>query len=188
MPIPIVGIAPLNGWRQVGAPHWIVMGQHRFEATRDHQLAHYTDDVLRAVVPPEGWAEYVKLWPDAQLLLDQLGRAHAERQAAQAQAREQTKGSELVEMENPGRCCGFGGVMRVAHLGLSDRIGDAKAQEIIATGVGVVVTGCPGCRMQLADSLRRAGSKAEVVHTVQVLDAALRRREAKKKEAVKAGR
>lgn len=98
MPIPIVGIAPLNGWRQVGAPHWIVMGQHRFEATRDHQLAHYTDDVLRAVVPPEGWAEYVKLWPDAQLLLDQLGRAHAERQAAQAQAREQTKGSELDRM------------------------------------------------------------------------------------------
>lgn len=116
-----------------------------------------------------------------------LGRGQGLSKTSRAVLRS-AKGIELVEMENPGRCCGFGGVMRVAHLGLSDRIGDAKAQEIIATGVGVVVTGCPGCRMQLADSLRRAGSKAEVVHTVQVLDAALRRREAKKKEAVKAGR
>ncbi len=82
-------------------------------------------------------------------------------------------GVEIIEMENPDRCCGFGGVMRVSHRDLSNRIGEAKAKDIIATGAATVVTGCPGCRMQMADSLRRSGSGAEVVHTVQVVEAAL---------------
>ncbi len=33
----------------------------------------------------------------------------------------------------------------------------------------VVVTGCPGCRMQMADALKRAGSDAVVLHTVQLI-------------------
>jgi glycolate oxidase iron-sulfur subunit len=83
-------------------------------------------------------------------------------------------GIELVEMKNPDRCCGFGGVMRVSHPSLSSAIGEAKAKDIASTPAEVVVTGCPGCRMQIADSLRRVGSQTEVVHTVQVIDAALR--------------
>ena len=88
-------------------------------------------------------------------------------------------GIELVEMKNPDRCCGFGGVMRVSHPSLSSAIGEAKAKDIAATRTKVVVTGCPGCRMQIADSLRRAGSQAEVVHTVQVLAKACRDRSKK---------
>ncbi len=82
-------------------------------------------------------------------------------------------GIELVEMENPGRCCGFGGPLRLTESGHSDLIGALKAKEIIGTGASLVVTGCPGCRMQITESLRRAGSDAEVVHTVQVMEQAL---------------
>lgn len=82
-------------------------------------------------------------------------------------------GIELVEMKRPDRCCGFGGVMRVSHPSLSRVIGEAKAKDIAGTQADVVVTGCPGCRMQIADSLRRAGSEIPVVHTVQVLAKAL---------------
>jgi glycolate oxidase iron-sulfur subunit len=74
---------------------------------------------------------------------------------------------------NPEQCCGFGGIMRVTHHGLSVEIGREKAKDVIATGASVVVTGCPGCRLQLSDTLRRAGSAAQVVHTVQVLEKAL---------------
>jgi glycolate oxidase iron-sulfur subunit len=84
-------------------------------------------------------------------------------------------GIELIEMKYPDRCCGFGGVMRVSHPSLSRAIGEAKAKDIAATHADVVVAGCPGCRMQIADSLRRVGSKAAVLHTVQVIEAALRR-------------
>lgn len=83
-------------------------------------------------------------------------------------------GIELIEMKYPDRCCGFGGVMRVSHPALSGTIGNAKAKDIAGTQAEIVITGCPGCRMQIADSLRRTGSETEVVHSVQVLDAALR--------------
>ena len=82
-------------------------------------------------------------------------------------------GIELIEMKSPDRCCGFGGVMRVSHPSLSRAIGEAKAKDIAATQADVVIAGCPGCRMQIADSLRRMGSETEVVHTVQVLAQAL---------------
>lgn len=84
-------------------------------------------------------------------------------------------GIELVEMMHPDRCCGFGGVMRVSHPSLSSAIGDAKAKDIAGTHADVVIAGCPGCRMQIADSLRRAGPEMPVVHTVQVLAEAVRR-------------
>ncbi len=84
-------------------------------------------------------------------------------------------GIELVEAAHPGKCCGFGGVMRINHHRLSNAIGDARAKDLMGTAAPVVVTGCPGCRMQLAESLKRAGSDAVVLHTVQVIAAAMRK-------------
>lgn len=101
-----------------------------------------------------------------------LGRGQGLSKTARAVLRS-VPGVEVIEMEIPDQCCGFGGVMRVGHRNLSDRIGAAKAKAIIATGAPVVVAGCPGCRMQIVESLRRAGSDAEVMHTVQVIEKAL---------------
>jgi glycolate oxidase iron-sulfur subunit len=82
-------------------------------------------------------------------------------------------GLTLVEMTDADRCCGFGGVMRITHRELSDGIAGVKAKHIIASGASVVATGCPGCRMQIADALRLHGSGIETVHTVQILEEAL---------------
>jgi glycolate oxidase iron-sulfur subunit len=82
-------------------------------------------------------------------------------------------GLTLVEMKDPDRCCGFGGVMRITHRELSDGIAVDKVNNIIATGAAVLATGCPGCCMQIADALRRQGSEIAVVHPVQLLDEAL---------------
>jgi len=82
-------------------------------------------------------------------------------------------GISLVEMKDPDRCCGFGGVMRITHRALSDGIAGDKIDNIIATRAAVVATGCPGCCMQIADALRRHGSDIGVVHPVQLLEEAL---------------
>jgi glycolate oxidase iron-sulfur subunit len=82
-------------------------------------------------------------------------------------------GLTLEEMKNADRCCGFGGLMRVTHRRLSDGIAEEKARAIIATQATSVVTGCPGCRMQMANALTRAGSNVGVLHTVQVLEKAI---------------
>ncbi len=83
-------------------------------------------------------------------------------------------GLTLREMRKAASCCGFGGMMRITHRELSSGIAEAKARDIISTDASVVATGCPGCRMQIADALRRTGSEAEVLHTVQIVEAAMR--------------
>lgn len=82
-------------------------------------------------------------------------------------------GLMLVEMKNADRCCGFGGVMRITHGELSNAIAADKAAMIRATGASAVVTGCPGCRMQITEALRRVGSNIDVVHSVQIVEEAL---------------
>jgi glycolate oxidase iron-sulfur subunit len=82
-------------------------------------------------------------------------------------------GLALEEMRNADRCCGFGGVMRITHHKLSNGIAGEKAGNIMATKAEAVVTGCPGCRMQIANALSQAGSRIEVLHTVQILEEAL---------------
>jgi glycolate oxidase iron-sulfur subunit len=54
-------------------------------------------------------------------------------------------------------------------IDLALKIGSVRAGEIDTTGAEIVATGCPGCRLHLTDVLRRAGSTAMVVHTVELL-------------------
>lgn len=42
-----------------------LLALHTFFAGRDGQLVHEIDGHLRATVPPEGWADYVRTWPEA---------------------------------------------------------------------------------------------------------------------------
>jgi glycolate oxidase iron-sulfur subunit len=80
-----------------------------------------------------------------------------------------TPGIELVEMEGADRCCGLGGTFNVYHYDSSLKINAGKTASIEATGADAVVTGCPGCMMQLSDGLKQAGNKTEVLHTVELL-------------------
>ena len=73
--LPIVTFGPFQGWKPAaigGAPHWKEICMHRFEATSDGQLAHYTDDQIRAIVPPESWADYLTSWPEAAPIVEGL--------------------------------------------------------------------------------------------------------------------
>jgi glycolate oxidase iron-sulfur subunit len=86
-----------------------------------------------------------------------------------------TPGIELVEMEGADRCCGLGGTFNVYHYESSLKINAGKSAAIQATGADAVVTGCPGCIMQLSDGLKQAGDKTRVLHTVEVLAGKIRR-------------
>lgn len=79
-------------------------------------------------------------------------------------------GIEYIEMEDADRCCGGGGAFSLKYYDLSMSIGRYKADKIKKSRADVIATACPSCRMQIGDILNRAGIKAEVVHTVQLLD------------------
>ena len=86
-----------------------------------------------------------------------------------------TPGINLVEMEGADRCCGLGGTFNVYHYESSLKINAGKSAAIMATGADAVVTGCPGCIMQLSDGLKQAGDKTRVLHTVELLAGKIKR-------------
>ena len=78
-------------------------------------------------------------------------------------------GVELREMEGADKCCGLGGTFNVYHYETSLRINAPKAAAIVQSGAEAVVTGCPGCMMQLSDGLKQQGAKTRVMHTLEIL-------------------
>lgn len=78
-------------------------------------------------------------------------------------------GVQLTEMEGAGNCCGLGGTFNVYHYDASLHINAPKTAAIARTGADAVVTGCPGCMMQLSDGLKQQGTKTRVMHTLEVL-------------------
>ncbi|MFQ5464759.1 MAG: (Fe-S)-binding protein [Thermodesulfobacteriota bacterium] len=75
----------------------------------------------------------------------------------------------LKEMSHPCRCCGLGGGLSMANYEMSSEIGSIKAESVRDSGADVVATGCPGCIVQLRDSLHRLGVDAKVKHVVELL-------------------
>lgn len=80
---------------------------------------------------------------------------------------------EFVEMEAAGTCCGLGGTYSVYHYGHSRKIGAKKAGHIAVSGAKLVATDCPGCIMQLQDSINHAGGSQRAVHILELLAEAL---------------
>ena len=94
-------------------------------------------------------------------------------QGVTAQPRQVLKnlsGVTLVEMRDPGRCCGGGGSFSFYNYDLSQQISRRKVEDIEGTGASTVVTGCPGCMLQLKDQLGQKDSPVEVKHLIQVVD------------------
>jgi glycolate oxidase iron-sulfur subunit len=81
---------------------------------------------------------------------------------------------QILEIDEPAVCCGSAGIYNLVQPSAANALGDRKAQHIMPLNADVVVTGNPGCILQLRASLARAGSTVPVLHTVQLLDASLR--------------
>ncbi len=56
----------------------------------------------------------------------------------------------------------------------ANALGDRKGEDVASTGARVLVSGNPGCSLQIAAAMERAGTPVVVTHTARVLDASLR--------------
>jgi len=83
--------------------------------------------------------------------------------------------SDYEEMAGSDFCCGFGGSFSVFEGKLSRQIGDKKAkmvkQSFAEAGIKkeVLVTSCPGCMLQLTDSLKRNEIHVPVKHIIDII-------------------
>jgi glycolate oxidase iron-sulfur subunit len=75
----------------------------------------------------------------------------------------------FVEMEGADRCCGLGGTFSVYHYDTSKKIGARKAPGIEKSGADLVASACPGCMMQLQDTIAHAGLPQKVIHILELV-------------------
>jgi glycolate oxidase iron-sulfur subunit len=73
--------------------------------------------------------------------------------------------AELVELEDPDKCCGAGGTFYMDFKELATDIRTGKLTDIRQTGVKTVLTQCPACRSFLGTRL----DDSEVTHPIVLL-------------------
>jgi len=83
-------------------------------------------------------------------------------------------GLDLAEIPEAAICCGSAGIYNLVQPDAARSLGDRKAQLITPLNPDAVITGNPGCVLQLQSALARAGKKTPVLHTIQLLDASIR--------------
>jgi glycolate oxidase iron-sulfur subunit len=80
----------------------------------------------------------------------------------------------LVELPDPGTCCGSAGVYNLLQPEAAGELGARKAQAVLDAGAPLVISGNPGCSLQIAAALADRGEQIAVAHTAEILDASLR--------------
>ena len=81
-------------------------------------------------------------------------------------------GVALHEVAEPGLCCGSAGVYNLTNPVQSRQLQQRKLDHALAAAPDVIVTGNPGCLLQLQAGLAERGSRVRVRHLVELLDEA----------------
>jgi glycolate oxidase iron-sulfur subunit len=76
---------------------------------------------------------------------------------------------EFIEMENADACCGSAGTYNIGKPEMADLILNRKLEAIRATGADVVVTGNPGCLLQLKKGLADHLPRVKTLHLTELL-------------------
>src|SRR5262249_46194581 len=69
----------------------------------------------------------------------------------------------VMEIPESAICCGSAGIYNLVQPNAANALGERKARLIAPLNVDAVVTGNPGCILQLRSSLERIGIKAPVL-------------------------
>jgi len=80
---------------------------------------------------------------------------------------------EIQEIAEAAICCGSAGIYNLVQPGTAAELGERKARNIVATKAELVVSGNPGCLLQLQASLHKLGHEIPTMHTIQLLDASI---------------
>jgi L-lactate dehydrogenase complex protein LldE len=79
------------------------------------------------------------------------------------------KGLEFISLKEEETCCGFGGSFTVTFPEISRAMMENKVRDIVGSGADTVVMCEPGCLMNIAGGLQKAGSTIRAMHMIDLL-------------------
>jgi len=78
-------------------------------------------------------------------------------------------GVEVLDIQESDWCCGSAGVYNLTHPEIAEEALAWKVQHIVESGAEALVSANPGCIVQIAMGLQRAGHDIPVVHVMDLL-------------------
>ena len=78
-------------------------------------------------------------------------------------------GIDYVELPESTWCCGSAGIYNVVHYDDAMKLLDRKTENIEKVHPDILVTGNPGCMLQIQHGLRQKGMNVELMHTATFL-------------------
>jgi L-lactate dehydrogenase complex protein LldE len=84
---------------------------------------------------------------------------------------EAVRGIELVELEEAGECCGFGGTFAVKNADVSMAMLSDKLRHVLDTNAEVCTAADNSCLMHIGGALRRQRAGTRVMHLAEILAA-----------------
>jgi len=83
-------------------------------------------------------------------------------------------GLETAEPAEQEICCGSAGIYNLVQPEVARELGERKATNVLAVEPDVYASANPGCLVQVATALRRAGRALPSLHPVELVDASIR--------------
>ena len=83
-------------------------------------------------------------------------------------------GVELREIPESEICCGSAGIYNMLEPDAATQLRDRKVGNILKTDAEAIVSGNPGCLLQIATGLEAAGRPMRIMHLIEVIDASIR--------------
>jgi glycolate oxidase iron-sulfur subunit len=75
------------------------------------------------------------------------------------------QGINFIPLEESTKCCGSAGIYNLVHFNTSMELLKMKTDKIKETGAEIVLTGNPGCMLQIGYGLKRHSINSRVEHT-----------------------
>ena len=79
------------------------------------------------------------------------------------------EGLELVQLQRPDECCGFGGAFAIDEEAVSCRMGRDRVADHEHAGAEVITAGDMSCLMHLEGLIRRDRKPLRVLHVAELL-------------------
>jgi glycolate oxidase iron-sulfur subunit len=82
-------------------------------------------------------------------------------------------GLELLELRDPGVCCGSAGVYNLLQPDAASALGSRKAESVADSGASLLISANPGCTLQISAALAAQGVTIRTAHIAEILDASI---------------
>jgi len=152
-------------------------GEHAASQIRSTvmELTEFLTDVIRVESLSAAFPHKVGLHQSCHgqrgLMLAQMTELVAPPYSKPARLLGMVKGIQLISLDRPDECCGFGGTFCVAEEAVSVKMGKDRVADHVQHGAEFITAGDMSCLMHLEGILKRQGSSTRVIHIAEILNA-----------------